>query len=642
PGSVVGTAPYMSPEQGRGLRVDARTDIWSLGVMLYEMVTDRLPFHGETVPETISLILQKQPAPLARYANDVPAELERIITKALTKDREERYQSARDMLIDLRNLKRKREVDAEIERTATPGLRSPGSISGGHNAVGNVAHSTSSAEYVVSEIKQHKLGALLALVLLVTAAVGVGIYLYARNATAVIDSIAVLPFENKSTEADSDYLSDGLAESLLYRLSQLPDLKVSPTSSVFRYKGKEIDPVQAGQELGVNAVVSGRIVQHGDNLTISAELVDVRYNKLLWGEHYERKMSDLLATQRDIAREIVEKLKLKVSGKEVVLARHYTENNEAYQLYLKGRFYWSKRTPDALQKATGYFNQAIEKDRGFALAIAGLADCYLVPGNPQSPNEKMPKAKAAAARALQLDETIAEAHTSMARVLATYDWDWAGAEKEYRRAIELDPHYPTAHIWYSGYLQVMGRTDEMTAERRRAQELDPVSLTNNFAIGLNLYFEHQYDQAIDQFQKTLELDPDFPPVRIFLGAAYEQKGALAEAIAAFQKGTSMGIGERSLGMAGLGHAYASSGKKTEARAVLNEMKERYQHEYVTAYGIAMIYAGLGDKDEAFAWLEEAYKEHAFQMQFLKLEPRWDSLRSDPRFAELQRRVGLPQ
>ena len=311
PGQVMGTAPYMSPEQGSGLRSDARSDVWSVGVVLYEMITGRAPFLGKTTPETISLILQKQPAPLARYAQEVPAELERIVTKALTKDREERYQTAKDMLIDLRNLKRKQEVDAEIERTVSPELRAAEPIGSRQSATvsvaaaattpANNAHAISSAEYVVSGIKQHKLAVTLAVVVLVITAVGLFAYLHARNTTVAIDSIAVLPFENKSTEADTDYLSEGLAESLLYRLSQLPNLKVSPTSSVLRYKGKEIDPVKVGHELGVSAVLSGRIVQRGDSLTISAELVDVRDNKLLWGEHYDRKMSELLATQREIA-----------------------------------------------------------------------------------------------------------------------------------------------------------------------------------------------------------------------------------------------------------------------------------------------------------------------------------------------------
>jgi serine/threonine protein kinase/Tfp pilus assembly protein PilF len=655
PGSVIGTAPYMSPEQGRGLLVDNRSDIWSLGVLLYEMISGRVPFLGQSATETISLILQKEPAPLARYASDVPAELERIVRKALTKDREERYQTAKDILIDLRNLKRQREVEAEIERTVSPEAQSPISpktlqhLQNGRATISEAGAATaptskpvtSSVEYVVSGIRQHKLAAALALILLMIGAAA--LFIHNRTTQVAIDSIAVLPFQNKSPETDNDYLSDGLAESLGYRLSQLSNLKVSPTSTVFRYKGKEIDPLKIGQELGVSAVVSGRIIQRGDSLIISAELVDVRNNKLVWGERYDRRMSDLLATQREIAQEIVDKLKLKVSSSERALAKHYTESNEAYQLYLKGRFYWSKRTSEALKKATDYFNQAIQQDPGFALAFAGLADCYLVPGNPQPPIEKMPKAKVAALRALALDETLAEAHTSLARVLATYDWDWAGAEKEYKRAIELDPRYAIAHQWYSGYLALMGRDIEMMAERKRAQELDPVSLTTNFAQGLNLYFARNYDEAIEQFQKTLELDPNFPPVRVFLPAAYEQKRMFDESIAAFQKGlTTKGSSEWSLVMGGLGHVYAVSGRKTAARAVLDELKQGSLQVYVPADGVALIYAGLGEKDQAFAWLEAGYKERSFQMQFLNFEPRWDNLRSDPRFAELLRRIGLPQ
>ncbi|HVS82217.1 MAG TPA: protein kinase [Pyrinomonadaceae bacterium] len=652
-GTVMGTANYMSPEQAKGTKVDARTDLWSLGAVLYEMISGQAPFVGKTPTETISLILQKEPAPLTRYTHEVPAELERIVTKALTKDREERYQTAKDLLIDLRNLKRKLEVDAEIDRTAPPELRTLGPTSSGQStpatasgaaatAPASAAHAASSAEYIVSGIKQHKLAAAIAAIALVLAAVGLFAYLHARNAEVAIESIAVLPFQNRSAEADTEYLSDGLAESLIYRLSQLPNLKVSPTSSVFRYKGKEIDPVKVGQELGVNAVVSGRIVQRGDNLTISAELVDVRYNKLLWGEQYDRKMSDLIVTQREIAREIVEKLKLKVSGEEKGLDKHYTESNEAYQLYLKGRFYWNKRTGESIKKSIESFNQAIEKDPSYALAYAGLADSYVVPANRLPPREKMPKAKAAAMRALELDETLAEAHTSLARVLAVYDWDWTGAEKEFKRAIELNPRYAVAHQWYGGYFEAMGRPDESLAERKRAQELDPLSLMSNFEPGLAFYFARNYDQAIEQFQKTLELDPNFPLVYAHLPAAYEQKGMYDEAIAGFKKGIALRGGtEWSFSMSGLGHVYAVSGKKAEARAVLDELKQMSRQEYVPADGIALIYAGLGEKDQAFTWLEKAYEEHAFKMAWLKVEPQWDSLRSDPRFADLLRRVGLP-
>ena len=576
-GTVMGTAYYMSPEQAKGVTVDARSDLWSVGVVIYEMITGLRPFAGDTSTETISLILQKEPAPLARFSPDVPSEMERIVSKALTKNREERYQTAKDFLIDLRSLKRKMAIDAEMDRTASTGFGGAGddgragstaSALAAPTASANSMPVASSAEYIVSQAKKHKLTMLIVAIVLTLGVVALAVYMNRGDAVVAIDSIAVLPFENRSIDPDTEYLSEGLTESLIYRLSQLPNLKVSPTSLVFRYRGKQADAATAGNELGVNAVLLGRITQRGENLTISAELVDVRQNRLLWGEQYDRKMSDLLTTQREIAREIVEKLKLKVSGGERGLEKHYTESNEAYQLYLKGRFYWSKRTPEGLQKAIDFFNQAIEKDSNFALAYAGLADCYVVPAVRLPPREAMPKAKAASIRALELDETLAEAHTSLGRVLAAYDWDWKGAEKEFKRAIELNPRYAVAHEWYGGWFDAMGRHEESIAERKRAQELDPLSLVINFELGIAFLYAREYDQAIDQFHKTLEMDQNFPPVYAFLSAAYEQKGMYDEAIAEFSKGVSLkGGSEWSLARVGLGHVYAVMGKKSEGPAV---------------------------------------------------------------------------
>jgi eukaryotic-like serine/threonine-protein kinase len=655
-GTVMGTAKYMSPEQAKGTSVDARTDLWSLGAVLYEMVTGHAPFAGETPAETISLILQKEPAPLARYSHEVPAELERIVTKAVTKDREERYQTAKDVLIDLRNLKKKLEVDAEIDRAGPPTLRSATSTSGDHGPQGTAsvpvaatasagaAPAASSAQYIVSGIKQHKLAAAVAILVLVVVGVGLAFYLHARNNEVAIDSIAVLPFDNQNHDPETEYLSDGFTDSIINSLTQLPNLKVIARSSVFRYKGKQKDPIAVANELGVRAVLTGRIMQRGDSLTIGVELVDARDNKQLWGEQYERKLSDLISVQREIAQEITGNLRLRLSGAEQERAnKHYTEKPDAYQLYLRGRFYWNKRTGEAIKTAIEYFNQAIEKDPGYALAYVGLADCYVVPANPQPPNEKMPKARAAAKRALELDETLAEAHTALARVLVVYDWDWAGAEKEFKRAIELNPRYAGVHQWYGGYLEMLGRRDESLAERRQALELDPLSLTINFELGLAFYYARDYDKAIQQFQKTLELDANFPLVHAHLPAAYEQKGMYDEAIAGFQKGITLRGGtEWSFSMSGLGHVYGLSGKKAEARAVLDELQRTLRQQYVPADSIALVYAGLGEKDQAFTWLEKAYQEHAFKMAWLKVDPQWDSLRSDPRFADLLRRVGLSQ
>jgi serine/threonine protein kinase/tetratricopeptide (TPR) repeat protein len=643
PGMVIGTVGYMSPEQAQGKtkEIDHRSDIFSFGCILYEAVTRHKTFEGKDAIDTLNKIIREPVPPISDFRPDAPNHLQRIVRRCLEKDPDDRYQTIKDVAIELRELRRET-ASADIDVTVPPpttGSRQYMEILTSQAASG--ATRASSAEYIISGIKQHKLAAAIAVIVLVIGAVGLSVYLHARNTEVAIESIAVLPFQNRSTEPDSEYLSDGLAESLIYRLSQLPNLKVSPTSTVFRYKGKEIDPIKVGQELGVSAVLAGRIVQRGDQLTISAELVDVRYNKLLWGEQYERKLSDLLQTQREIAREIVEKLKLKVSGEEKGFAKHYTESSEAYQLYLKGRFYWNKRTGESIKKSIEYFNQAIDKDPSFALAYAGLADSYVVPANRLPPREKMPKAKAAAMRALELDETLAEAHTSLARVLAVYDWDWAGAEKEFKRAIELNPRYAVAHQWYGGYFEAMGRHNESIAERRRAQELDPLSLMSNFELGVAFYFARNYDQAIEQSQKTLELDPNFPLVHAHLPAAYEQKGMYDKAIAGFQKGITLRGGTAwSFSMSGLGHVYAVSGKKAEARAVLDELKQMSRQEYVPADGIALVYAGLGEKDQAFTWLEKAYEEHAFRMAWLKVEPQWDSLRSDPRFADLVRRVGL--
>ena len=650
-GVVMGTASYMSPEQAKGIDLDARTDLWSLGVVLYEMITGRGPFAGDTAADLISVILQKDPVPLTRHAPDVPAELERIVTKALTKDREERYQTAKDLLIDLRTLKRKLEVNAEMDRTASPELRSSGATATGSveptaSASSAGGHAPSSAEFILSSMKQHRVGAAVAALVLVAAVVGIVLFVRAGSTELAIESIAVLPFQNKSTETDTEYLSDGLAESLIYRLSQLPNLRVSPTSSVFNYKNKDVDPIKIGTELGVNAVLSGRIVQRGDNLTISAELVDVRYNKLLWGEQYERKMSEVLQTQREIAREIVDKLKLKVSGDEKGLAKHYTENNEAYQLYMKGRFYWNKRNPEALHKAVDCFNEAIQRDPTFALAYSGLADSYSLLGGPEAggdmaPNEALPKAKTAALKAVETDESLAEGHVALAHVKYFYDRDFAGAEREFKRAIELNPNYAQARHWYAIYLSIIPeRMQEALAEIRRARELDPTSLVINAWYGRILLLTGQVDQSIDQLKKTLELDPEFILARYRLGQSYVEKQMYNEAIQEFNQLLKLPRA-RALGLMGLAHAYALAGRREEAEKDLGELLELRKGQYISPGQLAIIYIGLGEKDKAFAYLEEANKMHDLNIMRLKVERRFDPLRSDPRFNDLVRRIGIP-
>lgn len=429
PGVVRGTVIYMSPEQAKGKHIDPRTDLWSLGAVIYEMVTGHVPFEAETPSEVIALILNKEPPPLARYEREAPLELERIVTKALTKDCEERYQTAKDFLVDLKRLKRQLDLEAEIERTVPPELRASGSVTshGGSHEPGTSAqsqgvgsastasaeaiHQVSSAEYIVSEIKQHKLAVVMALLVAALGVVGLAAYLHARNTEVTIDSIACLPFVNQNRDPDTEYLSDGLTESIINSLTQLPSLRVSPRSSVFQYKGKDIDPLKAAHDLGVRAVLTGRLLQRGDSLMVSVELLDARENKQLWGEQYNRKVADALAVQQEISREISERLRNKLSGEEQrQLTRRDTSDPEAYQFYLKGRYYWNKRTAENLRKAMEQFQQAADKDPNYALAYVGLADCYSLleqyTGLPAS--ETLPKARAAVLRALQIDDSLAE------------------------------------------------------------------------------------------------------------------------------------------------------------------------------------------------------------------------------------------
>jgi tetratricopeptide (TPR) repeat protein len=386
------------------------------------------------------------------------------------------------------------------------------------------------------------------------------------------------------------------------------------------------------------------VQQRGDRLVVNVALTDVRDGSEIWGDEYDRKLDDILALQDKIAKNITAHLRLRLTGEEERrLAKRDTENSEAYQLYAKGRFFWDKRTPEGISKAISHFKQATEIDPTYALAYAGLADCYVVPANRLPPKEKMPKAKAAALKALDLDDTLAEAHTTLARVLTVYDWNWSGAKQEFQRAIELNPRYAVAHQWYGGYWEAIGQHDESIAERKRALQLEPLSLIVSAELALAYYSAGQYGQAIKQVKKALEMDPSFPPAQSFLAAAYEQKGMYPEAITGFKNAIAVNKGggwASPLAMAGLGHVYAVSGNKSEAWKLLDELKQMSEKEYTPAPDIALIYAGLGEKDQALEWLEKAYEERSFNMTFLKVEPRWESLRSDPRFADLLRRMGL--
>jgi TolB-like protein/DNA-binding winged helix-turn-helix (wHTH) protein/Flp pilus assembly protein TadD len=489
--------------------------------------------------------------------------------------------------------------------------------------------------------------ALATLILAILAVGGVELYWLARRDKVtgrLIDSVAVLPFANASANPDAEYLSDGITESLINSLSQLPRLRVLARSTVFRYKGKEVDPQQVGHGLDVRAAVTGRVRQRGDTLIIAAELIDVEKGVQLWGGHYRRKLADIFATQEEISQEISEKLRLRLTGEEQNrLTKRHTEDPAAYQAYLKGRYFWNKRTGVGLKKGIEYFNQAIEKDPGYALAYAGLADCYDLLNFyiDLPPSEALPRAKAAAIRALEMDDTLAEAHTSLAYARFLYYWDWPGAESEFKRAIELNPNYPTAHQWYAYYLAGMGRCEEATAVNLRAQELDPLSLMINTGVGVVFYYARQYDRAIEPLRKTLELNSNFPHAHRALGDTYREKGMFGEAIAELQKAVTLLSGGNREYLGRLGNTYAVSGQRGEALRVLGQLRELSQVGYVSPVSFALVYIGLGEKDQAFAWLEKAYEERSTLLtQRIKVDPIYDSLRSDPRFQDLLRHMKL--
>ena len=654
PGMVMGTTPYMSPEQARGQKVDARADVWSLGVVLYEMLTRRTPFAGETTSDVIAAILKTEAAPPTSFNAEIPSELERIVLKTLRKDCDQRYQHIKDLLIDLKDLKQELEFAAKLERSVPPDTRSQRELrpTVATNAVltsgASDIHTTSSAEYFVNEIKQHKLGATVALVALV-GVIAIGFLASARylvsSDQAGIASLAILPFTNATGDPNTEYLSDGISESLINNLSQLSGMKVIARSSAFKYKGKETDPQEVARALGVDTILTGRVLQRGESLQISVELMDARDNTQVWGAQYNRKAADVLTLQAEIVQEIAEKLRRRLqltATEQQQLAKRYTDNTEAYQLYIKGRYYWNKRTSEALKQSVEYFNQAIEKDPNYALAYVGLADAYNVLPffSAGSSQEYFPKAKAAAQRALEMDESLAEAHTALASVLVNYDWNLPESNKEFRRAIELKPNYATAHHWYAIFnLQIMGRFDEAISEMERAQELDPLSSIINANLGKTYFNARRYDQAIEQWRKTIDMDPGFFVTHHYLGSAYAMKGSHQEALAEYQKARQLNNDDPHV-LALIGRLLAVSGQKAEALKTLGQLKEISQRRYVPAYSIALVYAGLNEKEQALNWLDKGYQARAVDMTYLNYDPLLDNLRSDPRFVDLLRRVGL--
>jgi eukaryotic-like serine/threonine-protein kinase len=655
PGMVLGTVSYMSPEQARGLQVDARSDNFSLGVVMYEMVAGRCSFVGATPSDVMAAILQNEPLPLTRFAQNVPAEFERIVAKALCKDRKERYQTASELSVDLKSLKQELEVEARLNRSLQPDGdgRKRTTTSGSQAAVETVyesaattgdvatARSASSAEYLVSEIKRHRRVAVLAAAVVLVALAAVAYFFYTTGGGEAIDSVAVLPFVNVSADANTEYLSDGISDSVINSLSRLPNLKVKSLSSVLRYKGQQVDAQAVGRELNVKAVLMGRLTQQGDNLAISTELVDVRDNSHLWGKQYSRKVSDILVVPGEIAQQISNGLRLRLSGAEKKqLAKQYTDNTEAYQLYIWGRHFFNKNTREGYEKSIEYYKQAIEKDPNYALAYTRLAVSYYFMGNRGfwTAEESGQKLEGAALKALELDSTLAEGHALLG-VNKYNNFDWAGAEKELKQALELDPNSDLANRAYFQYLSAVGRPDEALSYAKRVVELDPTTTPGYPAYAY--FLARQYDKAIELYRQAQELKPNDAQHHILLGETYVAKGMYKEAVAETQKGVDLdNIAERWDRHPMLAYAYAMAGNRAEALKILDEQKKLAKHGYISPYNFAIIYTGLGDRDRAFEWLEKGYEQRTQYVYRVKREPMFDSLRSDPRYAELLRKMNL--
>jgi eukaryotic-like serine/threonine-protein kinase len=658
PGTVMGTIGYMSPEQAQGKTktIDQRSDVFSFGCILFEAATGKKPFEGESVIKSLHMVVYEAPPLIADLNPSAPAELQRIVRRCLAKDPDDRYQSIKDVAIELRELRRELE-NAGIDTTVPPPIRSSlgegpnPDATRGESVVTTLSSSSSSslqtrassAEYVVSGIKQHKLAAaIVGLVLLGGAIAPIALYLSGRTSNAAIKSIAVMPFVNEGGKAELEYLSDGMTDTLISSLSQVPNLNVKARSSVFRFKGKETNPQTIGKELNVQAILNGRIAQRDDQLTLTLELVDAQTENIIWSEQYNRKQADLVSLQIEIARNVSTKLRTKLSGtEEQRVAKTYTTNPEAYQLYLKGLFHWNKRTPEALKTSVDYFNQAIEKDPNYAQAYAGMALAYVLfpiysAGNPA---ESMARGKAAARKALELDDTLAEAHTALAHALFSYDRNIPESDRQFQRAIELNPNYATAHQWYGGYnLVSTQRFDQAITEGRRAVELDPLSLIANLELAAIYGYSRQYDQAIAQLRKIIEMDQNWYVAHMVLCQTHSYKGQYAEAIAEGEK--ARGLNDDPAVLSFLAYAYARSGKREEAMKVVGQMHELARQRYVPKYGFGVAYAGLGDKDQAFQWLERSLQDRSWEINYLNVDSNMDSLRSDPRFDDLVKRNGL--
>ena len=650
PGTILGTTGYMSPEQAQGNEIDVRSDIFSLGVVLYEMVAGRAPFTGRTDSHIRVSIIDQQPPPLSQQSEEVPRQLDRIVAKALAKDRSKRYQTITDLKLDLEQLR----AELSDPQQQTESIhRESSKTSAGRATVDRVrsADTTRILTRTVDGkaergfIQAHKKAILLAVAVILAVVAGFAYFKYSRPP---INSVAILPFVNDSGDPNAEYLSDGITESIINSLSRLPGLKVMSRNAVFRFKGKNPDPQEVGRNLKVGAVLMGRLVKLNDRLIIKTELIDVTDGSQLWGAEYNKSLSDILLVQDEISRTISSKLELRLTGAdEENLAKRFTTDAEAYELYLKGRYFWNKRGEVGLRNGIKYFQEAEQKDPNYALAYSGLADSYalLCDIGVVAPVTEMPHAKAAAQKAIDIDPNLAEGYTSRGFIKLAYDWDWLGAEADFKRGLELNPRYPTAHQWYASYLVQMGKFDRAKQEIEQAQQLDPLSPIISSNAGLYSYFEHRYDDAIAQYQKTLEIDPTFWVAHHYLGLAYAKKGMHSEAITELRSSLYSPTGPLKPGAvendpevaASLGYAYGLAGQPAEAEAILSRLRALSQRRYVSGLYFAIVYTGLGDKDRAIEYLNKAFEDRHPGLVLIRVDPIFDNLRSDKRFQDLIKR-----
>jgi serine/threonine protein kinase/tetratricopeptide (TPR) repeat protein len=654
PGTAVGTVAYMSPEQARGENLNAQSDLFSFGVVLYEMATGRPAFTGRTTAVIFNEILNKTPTAPARVNPDVPAKLDEIIDRCLEKDRELRYHSAADIRADLKRLQR--DIDSGRTRTPSrtpvderrapsdiPPLASSPSDSGGLRGPAE-PQKNSDAALAIGIVARHKTGIVVTAVVVVLLVVGVigGRAWLARTTGGPIDSIAVLPFVNGSGSPDADYLSDGLADTITNSLSQIHSLRVVPRTLVARYKNQTVDPRQAARDLNVRAIVTGRVVQRGDRVSVQAEMIDAANVAQLWGDQYDRGIADMMSVQAEISKAIAENLRMQLTSDDhKVMVAGTTQNAEAYQLYLRGQYEFAKRNGDGYKKASSYFEQAVAQDPSYALSYAGLAKVYsrqAVFGY-LPPSEAFPKSIAAAKKAIALDEWSADAHAALAYSTLYYEWNWTQSEQELRRALALDTNNADVHEVNGIFLLTLRRFDEAVAEFKRAEQLDPLSPVNPAVLGWGLTEARRYDEAIAPLKRALELEPDFVLAHMYLAWLYRASGKGDLAIAESKRTIELGF---PFGQSLLARIYAAAGRKAEAVALLKESIEQSKRSHAGALFIAYAFDALSDKEQTFTWLEESYKEHEAGLVYLNtFNLGNDTWRDDPRFQGLIHRIGIP-